>query len=214
LLGFLKDEGITDVHVNTGTRTFANAVSYLLKAVETEFYFHLEDDWVFLKQMDITPLVLLMRTHSHIAQIRFSKEPLVRPDSRTIEKLAERGELYLLPGQQSFMDGIPLIESGIWSLNPHLARASIAKQFCGIPHNINPENYLFRQYVRGFGANGLFTYGVYGDSAYVKDIGRPSIVVRKIRTMRNILRDPSLISRAKRIRYAEKYKGQVYEQTV
>jgi hypothetical protein len=121
--------------------------------------------------------------------------------------LAKRNELYLLPGKEVNIDGINLIESNIWSLNPHIARASIAKQFLHIPEGVNPEEFLCKRYFKALSSSGLYIYGRYGDSPYVRDIGRSCYIVKKAKTIIEIIRDPSLIKRENRIKRLERYIG-------
>jgi len=210
LLKFLKYNRINDIDINTGNHSFANAINYLFKRVGTEYYFHLEDDWMFLKSVNLNTIMQVMKNNKDIHHIRFSKEQIKTPNDRIKRALCKKNELYLLPGEQINIGGIDLIRSNIWSLNPHVARTSIVKQFVDIPEDINPENYLFKKYINTFNSPQLYIYGRYGDSPYIRDIGRPSYLVRKAKKIIEIIKEPSLIKKENRMKKLERYIGKPF----
>jgi len=211
LLEFLRHNRIDDVKINTGKHSFANAVNYLHGRLESEYYFNLEDDWIFLRQIDLDSVMQVMKNNENIHNIRFSKERIKKPDLIAKKRLAKSNELYLLTGDQVSLGGTDLIESTLWSLNPHIARTLIAKQFPHIPEGTNPENFLFKKYNSKFTVSGLYIYGKYGDPPYVKDIGRHCFLVKKIKTISEILRNPSLIKKQDRMKKMERYLGGQFE---
>jgi hypothetical protein len=211
LLEFLKRNNISDVNINTGKHSFAGAVNYLFKKLQSEYYFHLEDDWLFLKPIDLNAVIEAMEKNNNIHSIRFSKERIKKPDCRMKKYLAEKNEPYLLPGREINIGGIGLIETSIWSLNPHIARTSTIKQLLDIPEDINPEEFLSKRYFSAFSSPGLYIYGKYGDSPYTKDIGRPCLIIRKTKTIIEIIKDPSLIEKENRIKKLERYLGKPFK---
>lgn len=211
LLEFLRRSGIGDININTGNHSFSGAVNYLFKKLQSEHYFHLEDDWLFLKPIDLNAVMEVMKNNKNIHSIRFSKEQIKKPDRRIKKSLARKNELYLLPGREVNIGGIDLIETNIWSLNPHVARTSIVKQFLDIPEGINPEEFLSKRYFSVFDSPGLYTYGKYGDSPYVRDVGRPCYVIKKAKTIIEIIKDPSLIKKENRIKKLERYIGKPFK---
>jgi hypothetical protein len=212
LLKFLEENNIGDVLINNMPGDFANSINYLLRRIETDYYFHLEDDWLFLKEIELDPLIDLMRRNEEVNQIRFSKEQIIQVDPSIIEEFNKRNELFLLPGEQATIDGINLIKSYIWSLNPHIARLSVVRKLLDIPSGINPENYFCKKYSQIFNSSsGLYIYGMIGESPYVKDIGRLNIVLRKTKMLYEIMKNPSLISKKKRIEKDIIYRGQNWD---
>ncbi|MBU4312580.1 MAG: hypothetical protein KJ706_07675 [Candidatus Omnitrophica bacterium] len=211
LLEFLKYNRISDININKERHTFANAVNHLFKNLQSEYYFHLEDDWVFLKPIDLTAIIRVMKDNENIHNIRFSKQEIKRPSNRMKKNLARRNELYLLPGEEIYIDGLDLIKSNIWSLNPHVARTSVIKRFADIPVDINPESFLSRRYFEKFSQPGLYIYGKYGDPPCVSDIGRPCYIIKKAQTIIEIIKDPSLIKRENRIKKLERYMGKPFK---
>jgi len=212
LLEFLKYNSIKDINVNTEEHTFANAVNYLHKRLQSKYYFHLEDDWIFLKSIDLNKIIQVMNGNKNIHSVRFSKEKIKKPNSKMVKSLAKSKELYLLPGEQVNIDGIDLIKTSIWSLNPHIARTSIVKHLTGIPGCVNPESFLSKRYYGKFNSSGAYIYGKYGDPPYTKDIGRPCYLVKKARAIIEIIRVPSLIERENRIKKHHAYIGRPFKE--
>lgn len=211
LLEFLRRSGIGDININTSNHSFSGAVNYLFKKLQSEHYFHLEDDWLFLKPIDLDAVMEAMKNNKDIHSVRFSKERVKKPDRGMEKSLAKKNELYLLPGREVNIGGIDLIETNIWSLNPHIARASIVKQFLDIPGDINPEEFLSKRYFSAFNSPGLYIYGRYGDSPCVRDIGRPPRVIKKVKTIIEIIKDLSLIKKENRIKKLERYIGKPFK---
>jgi hypothetical protein len=210
LLEFLRSCGIGDININTGKHSFAGAVNHLFKKLQSEYYFHLEDDWLFLKPIDLNAAMDAIKNNKNIHNIRFSKEWIRKPGHGMEKSLAKKNELYLLPGREVNIGGINLIETCIWSLNPHVARASIVKQLLNIPEDINPEAFLSKRYFNVFSPPGLYIYGRYGDSPYVRDIGRPCCIIKKAKTIIEIIKDPSLIKKENRMKKLERYIGKPF----
>jgi hypothetical protein len=210
LRDFCARNGIRDVHVNTGRTGFAGAVNRVFGAVRGEFYFYLEDDWLFLRPVDLNAVLALMREDPSIHHIRFSKETVARPGDAQLRALEKSGELYLVPGRQVTAGGMELVESAIWSLNPHVARSSVMRECGPIPEGVNPESFLCKRYDSLFPRRGVYIFGGYGDPPVVRDIGRPHIFVRKMRTLLAIARAPGLLSRRKRMQKLEERLGRPF----
>jgi hypothetical protein len=208
---FLKRNSITDVYINKGEHSFAGAVNYLFKKLESEYYFHLEDDWLFLKPIDLDAIIEVMKNNKNMHSVIFSRERIKKPDHRMKEFLAKKNDIYLLPGREVNLGGMNFVESNIWSLNPHVARSETAKQLLDIPIDINPEAFLSGRYFSVFTPPGLYNYGGYGDLPCVRDIGRPNYVVRKIRTIIDIIKNPALIKKENRMEMLERYLGKPFK---
>jgi hypothetical protein len=57
----------------------------------------------------------------------------------------------------------------------------------------------------------LYIYGKYGDSPCVRDIGRPCYIIKKAKTIIEIIKNPSLIKRENRIKKLERYLGKPFK---
>jgi hypothetical protein len=206
LLRFLEEAAIPNPFINHGPSGHANAVNFLFKAVRTPLFLYLEDDWVFLHDIDLDPLVALMVGNKDVNQIRFSKEKL--DNSPAVARQYEKVGLRLcLPGKQVRIEDTDLVESRIWALNPHLGRTSVAKRFTDMPQGVNPERYIWKEYHSSVEPAGLYILGKYGDDPHVKDIGRPPLLLKKLKTIVDILRNPYLIRRSNRIKKDMEYRG-------
>jgi hypothetical protein len=161
------------------------AVNYLFNKIETPYYFHLEDDWIFIKYVDLDPLIKLMNANKYIDHIRFSKE-IIKEKAWLYHLSDEISEEYLVPNVEVVIDGIPLVRTPLWSFNPHLGRSSVIKNFINIPPNNNPEKYVCHKYLEIVKEGHTYIYGRIGDSAFVKDLGR-NIIKQKIRKIKYIL---------------------------
>lgn len=63
---------------------YINSILNALSIIETEYFFWLEDDWIFSKEIDINYLVELLNKNSHWVQIRLSKTaPLTQEEKET-----------------------------------------------------------------------------------------------------------------------------------
>jgi len=190
LMSYLKKRGIKNIRINTDLRKFDSAftkvVTYLYGQVKTPFFFHLEDDWVFLKKIRLDPLVQLMENHSFIDHIRFSKERIKK--KAWMYHLSDKvSDEYLVPNKQMEIDGISLVQTPTWSTNPSLVRSKVVKEFTSIPENMKLEKYICNNYPRMFPYQGTYIYGKVGDPRLVLDIGRNRIRER-LRKIKYILR--------------------------
>ena len=160
----------------------ARAIDYLFSKIETPFYLHLEDDWIFLKYIELDPLIVLMEKHHDVDVVRFSKEQI--KEKIWLYYLSDEvTEEYLAPNVQCLIDNVPLVQSPVWSFNPHLGRTSIVKNMTDMPKDQNPEKYICFKYLKEDKRNGIYIYGKIGDSPVVKDIGRNAIrrIMQKIK---------------------------------
>jgi len=148
-----------------------NATNYLFRQIRTKFYLHLQDDWVFLKKVNLEPLIKLMEEHPNIDHIRFSKEK-IKEKSWLYHLSGEVSEEYLAPNEEVVIDGIPLVKTPVWSFNPHIGRTSIIKNFIDIPIGVRAETYVCHLYPKATNNNGIYLKGRIGDDPIVKDIGR------------------------------------------
>lgn len=174
-LAFLESLGITDVNINHEPGAFheghTRAINHLYSRITSPVFFHLQDDWIFRRNLDLDPLIRLMREHPHIDHIRLSKMTI--PRREWLYHLSERpDEACMADHHQHEIDGIPLVHARTWSFNPSLARTRIARCFTDIPIGTRAETYICREYARRLDRDGCYIYGRIGDPAMVRDIGR------------------------------------------
>jgi len=161
-------------------RNHSNALRYLFSQTKSKYYFHLEDDMVFLKKVNLDPLIQLMDNHTEINQIRFSKEK-IREKSWLYYLYEEVTEESLANNEQYVIDNIPLVRVPTWAFNPHIGRTAIIKKFIDIDVDSNPEKY-FCQKLSEYDLNrGIYVYGRIGDRRLVRDIGRNKFRLRLLK---------------------------------
>jgi hypothetical protein len=186
LMNYLKKMKINNVRINKDiakfNRAFLKAVTYLYGQIKTPFYFHLEDDWIFLRKVNLDPLIDLMEKHPYIDNIRFSKEK-IKEKAWMFHLSDVVSDEFLVPNKQVEIDGIPLVQTPTWSTNPSLARTAVVKEFINIPEDTRLESYICNNYPRIFKHQGTYIYGKIGDPRIVLDIGRNKIrnKLRKIK---------------------------------
>lgn len=175
LLAYLKSLGICDISVNRTLNSYhvnhAIALNSLFKRIQAPFFFHLEDDWLFLETIDLDALIALMRRHADIDQIRLSKER-IKPKAWLYYVSEEISEKALAQNVQVAIDNVALVKTPAWSFNPSLGRTSVIKHFVDLPLTAQPESYLCREYPVIRGHQGTYILGSIGDRPKVKDIGR------------------------------------------
>lgn len=187
LIQYLKLNGIDDMYVNEAPKGHSNAVNFLFKRIQSEFYFHLEDDWIFLEEINLDPLLDLMKVNSEIDHIRFNKER-IKPDAWLYHLSPYPERKIYVPKQQVSVNGISLVKTYVWSFNPSLARTSTIKNIGTIPINVNPEQFVCHKYPEVAKSHGTYIYGRIGEGHVCKDIGRPHPIIRRVKSF---LKNPS-----------------------
>ena len=150
--------------------------STLLRHVETKYYFHLEDDWIFLRGIELDPLIHLFNTNAAMNHIRFSKETILPYD-----ELYYLRKLKFIPvGYDGFrtrnvvIDRVGLVETMNYSANPNISRSDHFKKMLhvlslDIEQQFSLRSFLKKTILRR--ASGYYIYGQIGDAAAVKHIG-------------------------------------------
>lgn len=186
LLKFLKEKNITDIHINKEPKGHANAINYLFNRIKSEFYFHLEDDWIFIREIDLNPLIVLLKNHNYIDHIRFNKERIRKKEWLYHLSPYPNPKIFKTVRQYK-IDNIDIVKTNVWSFNPSIARTSVIKNFKSIPLNVNPEQYICHQYPNISKHLESYIYGKIGNAHIVNDTGRDHPLFQKIKS---ILRNP------------------------
>jgi len=122
IIKYVKNLNLKYFNVNYQPKGFTNALSSTLKQIESTFYFHLEDDWVFLKEIQLDPLIELLQKNNNVNHVRFSKR-----------KIRDYNELFYCPPLRGIyrpkkknivIDGIQLVNCIAYSANPNISRTS------------------------------------------------------------------------------------------
>lgn len=179
LMSFLNDYGIDDIAVNRNPlewpKGLTAATNYLYSKVESKYYFNLQDDWIFLKKINIDPLIELMDTHEDIHHIRFDKQR-TRNYSWLYHKSDRDIPEFRKPNVNVNINNMKLVTNYVWSFNPSFSRTSTMKKFLPVPAEKRAETYFCSKFDELFSANGAFIYGRIGDNPTARDIGRNRLI--------------------------------------
>ena len=176
-LAYLHSKGIENIELNripSGKfpANLGKALLSLFNKIESPFFFHLEDDWKFLRDVDLDPLLSLMAKYPKIDHIRLNKEK-IKPKAWLYYKSENITPEFLRNNLQCKIDGIDLVLSSGWSFNPSLNRSGFVKAFTNTASMLqDPESHVCRTYEEKRGNAGTYIYGRIGDNPLVLDTGR------------------------------------------
>ena len=102
----------------------------LILFVNTKYFFALEDDWEFLRDIDLNLIVNLMENNPDINQITFHKRPIMGQKGNFEKRQIER-------------DGINLVVSPHWNMLPSLCRTSFILPYFTKPLALLDSNFVW-----------------------------------------------------------------------
>lgn len=179
LINFLHKNNIDNYRINydisTKLRGLTEAITFLYSQVVTDYYFNLEDDWIFHKKINLDRLIDLMDNNEIIHHIRFNKER-TKNYTRLYYLSNNHSSEYILPNEEIVINDINLVKTYVWSFNPSLVRTSVMKQMLPITLNENSEKHFCLKYSELFFSSGTYILGKIGDPPIVSDIGRNKFV--------------------------------------
>lgn len=171
---YLKDLGIIDFRINMSPKPhpegLTEAVNYLYPRIKTPFYFNLEDDWIFLKKINMDKLIELMEYNKLIDIIIMNKEPIKK--EAWLYHLSPSNAPVTAENINTKIKNTNLVKTCYWSFNPSLARTSTTKKMLPIPSNAKAETFFCNSYDQLFQTRGAYFPGQIGDSPIIRDIGR------------------------------------------
>jgi hypothetical protein len=180
-LSYLKNKNISNIQISRNpadgfASNLGKALLFLFNKIESPFFFHLEDDWKFLRDVNLDPLLSLMKKHPKIDHIRLSKER-IKQKAWLYYRSQEITPEYLIDNLQCKIDGIDLVLSSGWSFNPSLNRSDFVKTFVDTEKMLRaPEAYLCNLYEESRSNAGTYIYGRIGDTPLVRDTGRNNVL--------------------------------------
>jgi len=119
--------------------SFPNAVIWAWNQVESDYFFHLEDDWQIFRDVDISRLIRIMKKNNSVASIRFCNRKLKSYTKRIVEVSGLFFDVH---------DGFCISKSpgNSFSLNPSLIRTSFMKEALPLMRrDVNPEKQFRRK---------------------------------------------------------------------
>ncbi len=159
-------------NINYIPQGFTKALAFVLKRVETPFYFHLEDDWIFEKEINIDPLRDLFYEHNFINHICFSKKKILY-----YNELFYLRKLKFIPvtcdkfkTKNVSIDNIDLVKTITYSTNPNISRTRHFQKLWHV-NSLNLEQQFSLQNFLLGNRRGYYIHGRIGEEAMVRHIG-------------------------------------------
>lgn len=119
--------------------------------IDTEFVFHCEDDWLFLRPLDLNTMIRILRENPYLRQLlpfRYLLGPRRHPAKMTDKGFAEKFHKF--------------------SLNPHLARTDLYIANQPFPLYQTELEYTLKLERKGWKVSGVFEYG---EEPYIAHLG-------------------------------------------
>jgi len=147
--------------------SFPKAVIWAWSQTTADWVFHLEDDWLITRPVDIDDMLSILKSNSSISALRMYKRDM--PEDRTINLF---GSIYRFDTKGFFVSN----NSIQFVLNPSLIRGKFIHQAIQLMvDNRNPEKQFKDGLMRELTLR--WKHGIYGkpgDKALVCDIGKSS----------------------------------------
>ncbi len=139
---------------NPTNRGLGYSLNRIYYEVETEFIFHCEDDWLFLRPIPVRDMINLLKENPHLRQLSLFNA-LAKPKYKDKVKMTDKGfaETY----------------NKTFTFNPHLSRAELFIQHHPFPLIYSELEYTLKLERAGFGISGIIDYGA--ESVFVEHLG-------------------------------------------
>ena len=144
--------------------SFPRAVKWVWSNSTSEYVFHLEDDWIIYRNVNIDELINLLKKYPEMASLRLCRHKL---------KVGKDGEIHGCIYKYN-KDGFFLTTGSVtaFGLNPTIVRGEYVREAAKLMHDeLNPEKQF--RYHKGNPLNDLIIkwkyaiYGRYGESALI-----------------------------------------------
>jgi SAM-dependent methyltransferase len=165
--------GIDEIIFSAEWQHIGGSIQRLISCVQSPVYFHLEDDFLFLKEINLDPLLRRFESPA-VNAIRFSR----------LRNEVNWWNTILRPCNT---DGVDLLAVSSWAFDPSLVRTAKMKEFIELGYvrrfQASENNLMeaYRQDIKGEGFEashrrwGSYIYGTLGDSPAVQHIGKRAI---------------------------------------
>lgn len=179
---YFKRKNINDVHINhhpaRPPKGQADAVNYLYNKLNAPYYFNLEDDWIFLKTINLDALIEVMEKNEDIDIIKLNRMRI--PEESWLYHLSPSSAPLTGMNSNQSMGNLNLVKTHNWSFNPSLVRTATIKKMLPVEFTgtkklsppSNAEKYFCHTYDHMFSKRGAFFLGCIGDPPIIRDIGR------------------------------------------
>jgi len=150
-----------------------NSLRRLILTAKSKYIFQFEDDWLFLRDIDLDQVIQIMEENPEVNQICFHKRPIMEMKGP-------------FKKEQVSKSGFPLVVSPHWNFLPAVWRLSYIQPFFAESFGIMNKNFawqlneMVKQIPGGAGfrdhewmkANvGAYFFGKHGEETYIKHLG-------------------------------------------
>jgi hypothetical protein len=153
-------------------------INFLYSKIESKYYFCLEDDWIFLKDINLDDLIDLFNVNDQIDHIRLSKRT-IKDYCILYYKINKLGKHPTCSQKNIILNHRNLVKTFTWSFNPSLNRTSTIKYILPVPYELPAERYFCKNYEEIYSNRGNYILGKIGDKPYILDIGRSKFRIIK-----------------------------------
>lgn len=167
-----KNLNVKCFNVNHKPRGFTKSVAFVLSRIETPLYFHLEDDWIFLKRLNIDPLLSLFKKFYSLNHICFSKKKILY-----YNELFYLRKFKFIPvdydkfkTENVILDDISLVKTITYSTNPNISRTNHFKKLWHVDFLNIEQQFALQNFLLG-NRRGYYILGQIGDGSTVQHIG-------------------------------------------
>ena len=172
IVSLFKGLNFKCLNINYRPQGFTRAVAFVLSRVETPLYFHLEDDWIFLKELDIDPLLKLFDRFQSLNHICFSKKTILY-----YNELFYLRKLRIVPmdcdkfkTENVTFGDIPLVKTITYSANPNISRTDHFRRLWHVDFLNIEQQFALQNFLLG-NRRGYYILGNIGDEPTVQHIG-------------------------------------------
>lgn len=116
------------VEINPNKR-LGYVFNLLLSEVKTKYYMYLQEDWKFLKKIDVDKIIEVMEDHTNIKQVWFPKRLL-------------KNTYNTFCGDTFDVDGVDLVPYNSWAFLPHIGRTEFVRDIWAkgnVKSHVRPE---------------------------------------------------------------------------
>jgi hypothetical protein len=152
-------EGFDRIVLNERNRGLGHSLNAAYSTLDTEYVFHCEDDWLFLRDVPLARMIASLAAHPELRQLLLFREAI------------HAGEY---PDAQLLPDGIAAVRHK-FSFNPHLARASLYVETRPFPLAYTELEWTLKLERRGQRVSGVWGFG---EAPFVRHIGIKKSVAR------------------------------------
>jgi len=123
---YIEDKVDKYIEINPNKR-LGYVFNLLLNNIKTKYYLYLQEDWKFLKEIDIDKIIEVMENNENIKQIWFPKK-------------LQKNTYNTFCGNTIKVDDINLVPYNSWAFLPHIGRTKFVKNTWSIDNTVKQSD--------------------------------------------------------------------------